>query len=84
MFGGGATRYRDGGTRGGRDQFSWDSIKDDKSRDYYLGATEKLAGKSWYMERDRDAAALAADKERQREEIKAVQEQERAAAMEAL
>ena len=26
-----------GGTRGGADQFTWDSVKTDKDREYYLG-----------------------------------------------
>jgi len=82
MFGGGPTRYREGGTRGGRDQFSWDSIKDDKSRDYYLGATEKLAGAAWYMKRGE--GEVSRDEAMRRDELRAVQEQEKAAAMEAL
>ena len=33
----GKNDYRVGGTRGGQDQFNWDSVKDDKHRENYLG-----------------------------------------------
>ena len=33
----GKSSYRTGGTRGGRDQFSWEDVKDDKDRSNYLG-----------------------------------------------
>ena len=44
-----------GGTRGGQDQFSWDSVKSDRDREYYLGHSVKaLAGESFEFERLRD------------------------------
>lgn len=83
MFGGGPTRYREGGTRGGRDQFSWDAVKDDKFRDYYLGSTSKLAGEQWY-EKKPALAAIDGDEAKRREEIAAVRKAEQAMARHAL
>ena len=83
MFGGGPTRYREGGTRGGRDQFSWDTVKDDKFRDYYLGSTSKLAGEQWY-EKTPATTAGASDEAKRREEIAAVREAEQLMARRAL
>ncbi len=36
-----------GGTRGGADQFSWDSVKADKDREYYLGHSVKALTGRW-------------------------------------
>lgn len=36
-----------GGTRGGRDQFSWDQVKSDKDREYYLGHSVKALAGRW-------------------------------------
>lgn len=30
-----------GGTRGGKDQFSWENVRADKDREYYLGHSVK-------------------------------------------
>lgn len=79
MFGGGRTGYREGGTRGGRDQFNWDSVKQDRFRDYYLGASLKTADDKtlWYTRTtEHDAARL--------DEIAAIRAAEAAAMREAL
>ncbi len=36
-----------GGTRGGKDQFSWESVKADKDREYYLGHSVKATTGRW-------------------------------------
>ena len=41
-----------GGTRGGRDQFSWDAIKADKHRINYLGNSVKALSGRWSEEKD--------------------------------
>lgn len=38
----GKTGYRDGGNRGGHDRFRWDSVKEDKYRENYLGHSLKV------------------------------------------
>ncbi|GIL88513.1 hypothetical protein Vretifemale_16487 [Volvox reticuliferus] len=35
------------GARGGRDQFSWDNVKADKDREYYLGHSVKALAGRW-------------------------------------
>ncbi|KAK9917430.1 hypothetical protein WJX75_004300 [Coccomyxa subellipsoidea] len=69
-----------GGTRGGADQFSWDNVKADKDREYYLGHSVKaLTGRwqkgkdvYWYTREKGDAGDSAAAAEllavKQREE----------------
>ena len=41
-----------GGTRGGRDQFSWDDVKADKDRQNFLGHSIKAAVGRWQEGRD--------------------------------
>jgi len=36
-----------GGTRGGADQFSWENVKADKDREYYLGHSVKALTGRW-------------------------------------
>ena len=38
---------RRGGTRGGADQFSWESVKADKDREFYLGHSVKATTGRW-------------------------------------
>lgn len=41
-----------GGTRGGKDQFSWESVKGDKDREYYLGHSVKASVGRWQKGKD--------------------------------
>lgn len=41
-----------GGTRGGRDQFSWSTVKSDKHRASYLGNSVKVPHGRWAEEKD--------------------------------
>ncbi|KAL4450562.1 hypothetical protein ABPG77_000918 [Micractinium sp. CCAP 211/92] len=41
-----------GGTRGGRDQFSWDNVKSDKDREFFLGHSVKATTGRWQKGRD--------------------------------
>lgn len=41
-----------GGARGGRDQFSWDAVKADKDREYYLGHSVKALTGRWQKGKD--------------------------------
>jgi hypothetical protein len=41
-----------GGTRGGKDQFSWDSVKSDQQREFYLGHSVKAATGRWQKGKD--------------------------------
>jgi Multiple myeloma tumor-associated len=34
-----------GGTRGGRDQFSWEDVKNDKNKEFYLGHSLETTNK---------------------------------------
>ncbi len=43
----GKNDYRVGGTRGGQDQFNWDSVKDDKHRENYLGHSVNASVGRW-------------------------------------
>jgi len=36
-----------GGTRGGRGEFSWENVKSDKDREYYLGHSVKALAGRW-------------------------------------
>jgi len=44
--------YRVGGTRGGQDQFSWDSVKTDKDRENYLGHSLQAPIGRWQKGKD--------------------------------
>lgn len=41
-----------GGTRGGKDQFQWDSVKDDKHRENYLGHSLNASVGRWQKGKD--------------------------------
>ena len=41
-----------GGTRGGRDQFNWETVKADKDRECYLGHSVKAATGRWQQGKD--------------------------------
>lgn len=43
---------RKGGTRGGRDQFSWEDVKVDKHRENYLGHSIRASVGRWQQGRD--------------------------------
>jgi len=45
-------RYRDGGVRGGRDQFSWEQVKTDKHRENYLGHSAMIQVGRYNQHRD--------------------------------
>ncbi|KAF9954356.1 hypothetical protein BGZ65_004088 [Modicella reniformis] len=81
-----------GGTRGGRDQFKWDDVKDDKYRENYLGNSlhaavgrwQKGRDITWYVKEggdDKDLAALQANK---KAEIQSIKDAEAEAMAEAL
>ena len=40
------------GSRGGRDQFSWESVKGDKDREFYLGHSVKALVGHWQKNKD--------------------------------
>lgn len=78
-----------GGTRGGRDQFSWDAIKVDKHRINYLGNSVKAVSGRWSEEKDAfwytrggrtmgptEAEAKAREEEERRAELAMVKAQE--------
>jgi len=41
-----------GGTRGGKDQFSWEDVKNDKDRENYIGHSLKASVGRWQKNRD--------------------------------
>ena len=41
-----------GGNRGGKDQFNWDSVKNDKDREFYLGHSVKASTGRWQKGRN--------------------------------
>ncbi|TMW56031.1 hypothetical protein Poli38472_008679 [Pythium oligandrum] len=48
----GKTNYRNGGTRGGADQFKWDDVKNDKYRENYLGNSVNAPVGRWQKGKD--------------------------------
>jgi hypothetical protein len=71
--------YHRGGTRGGKDQFSWDTVKEAKDKDYYLGASVKAVSGRW--QKGKDVFWYTKDKgsessEAMKDEIRAVKERE--------
>ncbi|KAL8825410.1 MAG: hypothetical protein Q9170_007802 [Blastenia crenularia] len=79
------------GSRGGRDAFKWDDVKDDQHRENYLGHSlmapvgrwQKNKDLSWYAKGDNSQAATDAAAARA-EEIRRIKEAEQDALSEAL
>lgn len=79
-----------GGTRGGKDQFSWDSVKSDQQREFYLGHSVKAATGRWqngkdifWYQKEKDPHSLSNDNAIAQEKAMAKQREE-ALMMEAL
>jgi hypothetical protein len=70
-----------GGTRGGRDQFNWSDVKNDKYRECYLGHSVKASTGRWQERKDifwynKSGSSLGLDEDlaalqRERDEVKA-------------
>eukprot|EP00210_Caulerpa_lentillifera_P000830 g803.t1 len=74
------------GSRGGRDQFSWESVKGDKDREFYLGHSVKALVGHWQKNKDPYWYAKHKSKSEAKlaEEIKAVKQKEEELMLEAL
>lgn len=80
-----------GGVRGGQDQFTWDSVKEDRYRECYLGHSVMAPVGRWQKGKDLQWYAKDGDKhendqiaQRKREELIAVKQAEEDAMAEAL
>eukprot|EP01025_Chloroclados_australasicus_P012948 TRINITY_DN16195_c0_g1_i1.p2 TRINITY_DN16195_c0_g1~~TRINITY_DN16195_c0_g1_i1.p2 ORF type:complete len:275 (+),score=21.41 TRINITY_DN16195_c0_g1_i1:209-1033(+) len=76
-----------GGSRGGKDQFSWDQVKSDKDREYYLGHSVKALTGRW--QKGKDVYWYTRDKQKEddtahQDELRAVKEREEQLMAEAL
>merc|ERR1711974_86944 len=79
MFIGGGSRRS--GVRGGRDQFSWQDVANDKYKEFYLGHSVKIQPR-WWME-DKGSSSEA-PQEITEEELKRIKAAERKAMLAAL
>ncbi|KAG0224421.1 kinase phosphorylation protein-domain-containing protein [Mortierella sp. GBAus27b] len=79
-----------GGTRGGRDQFKWDDVKEDKYRENYLGNSLHASVGRWQKGRDivwytkdgdKDNASAQANKRAEIQSIKDAEAEAMAAAL---
>lgn len=52
MLGNKGSAYRRGGTRGGKDQFSWENVKGDKNREFFLGNSAMAPTGRWQKGKD--------------------------------
>lgn len=76
-----------GGTRGGKDQFSWDQVKNAPDKTYYLGSSVKAVSGRWQEGKDVFWYTKSKDGSRKnnvQDEIRAVQEREEALMRQAL
>ena len=81
------------GSRGGQSLFNWDSIKDDRHRERYLGHSLKAPVGRWQKDKDltwysndqgKDGTIKLSKEEQRREEIRQIKQREENALAEAL